>query len=62
MDMIKNPISNSTQIILYLLGMLIAISGGMLILDRWSLPFTLIQISPLDPDSCSAAMRRIGNC
>jgi len=62
MDMIKNPSSNSTQIILFLIGWLIAISGIMLIFDQWSLPFTLIQISPSDPDSCSAAMRRIGNC
>ena len=62
MDMIKNPSQNSIEIIVYLIGMLIFVSGVMLILDQWSLPFTLIQISPIDPDRCTAAMRRIGNC
>ena len=62
MDMIKNPSLNSTQITYYLIGFLIAGSGGLLIIDWWSLPFSLIQISPSDPDSCSGAMRRLGNC
>ena len=63
MDMIKNPSQNSTQIIVYLIGMLIFVSGVMLILDQWSLPFTIIQFSPLDPDSCSGqTMRVLGNC
>jgi len=62
MDMIKNPSLNSDQIIRYLIGWAIAGSGVLLILNFWDLPFSLIQISPSDPDSCSGALRRVGLC